>query len=219
MCSQTEVIATVGTAPPRVRDRNRRGEGARLRDEIIAAASEIIAETGDDSDLTLRGVAKRIGIAAPSIYRHFTDVDDLKLTVVNVSLARYGEARDEAQRSASGPGGALIARCRAYCTYALDNPGLYRYMWSHRAPRPVTGMPAFESLAALVRGCQEAGIARASDDPRLLAAEVWAALHGLLLLRMNAPELPWPAPLEGMADQAVARLVLLDRPGSEPRAS
>lgn len=139
--------------------------------------------------------------------------------MVNISLARYIEARDQTSRSTTGPRAALLARCRAYCGYALDNPGLYRYMWSHRAPRPVTGMPAFESLAVLVRGCQEAGVARASDDPRLLAAEVWAALHGLLLLRMNAPELPWPAPLERMADQAVARLVLLDRPGSERRAT
>jgi AcrR family transcriptional regulator len=173
-------------------------------------ASEVIADTGDDRDLTLRGVAKRIGIAAPSIYRHFTDVDDLKLAVVNRSLAQYADARDEAQRSAQGPADALIARCHAYCTYALENPGLYRYMWSHRAPRPITSLPAFESLAALVRGCQEAGVARASDDPRLLAAQVWAALHGLLLLRMDAPGLPWPAPVKRMADQAVARLVVLD---------
>ena len=104
MCSQTEVIATVGTAPPRVRLRNRRGEGARLREQIIAAASEIIAETGDDSALTLRGVAKRIGIAAPSIYRHFTDVDDLKLAVVNRSLAQYADAREAIAEPDEPPG-------------------------------------------------------------------------------------------------------------------
>ena len=32
----------------------------------------------------------------------------------------------------------------------------------------------------------------------------------MVLLRMNAPHFPWPAPLEQMADQAVARLVVLD---------
>ena len=61
-------------APAKARRRNRRGEGDRLREEIITAASQMIGETGDDSALTLRGVARRLGIAAPSIYRHFTAI-------------------------------------------------------------------------------------------------------------------------------------------------
>ena len=56
-----------------VRRRNPRGQGDRLREEIISAASELIAESGDADRLSLRSVAKRIGIAAPSIYRHFPD--------------------------------------------------------------------------------------------------------------------------------------------------
>ena len=52
-----------------VRRRNPRGQGDRLREEIISAASELIAESGDADQLSLRAVAKRIGIAAPSIYR------------------------------------------------------------------------------------------------------------------------------------------------------
>ena len=47
------------------RRRNRRGEGDRLREEIVTAASQMIGEAGDDTALTLRGVARRIGIAAP----------------------------------------------------------------------------------------------------------------------------------------------------------
>jgi hypothetical protein len=54
--------------------------------------------------------------------------------------------------------------------------------------------------------------ARAGDDPHWLAAQVWAALHGLVLLRLNAPGFPWPGPLEQMAGQAVARLIGLDTP-------
>ena len=56
------------------------------------------------------------------------------------------------------------------------------------------------------------------DDPAHLAAQVWADLHGLVLLRMNLPDFPWPAPLEEMADQAVARLIILgDSPHVPPR--
>jgi hypothetical protein len=53
------------TAPPQAQRRNQRGEGGRLREEIITAASQMIGETGDDTALTVRGVARRVGIAAP----------------------------------------------------------------------------------------------------------------------------------------------------------
>ena len=55
---------TEKTAP---RTRNRRGEGNRLRDEIVTAAVELLDETGDEGTVTLRSVARRVGIAAPKI--------------------------------------------------------------------------------------------------------------------------------------------------------
>jgi len=202
----------VQAALPPARRRNRRGEGDRLREEIITAASQMIGETGDDSALTLRGVARRIGIAAPSIYRHFTDVDELKMAVVQRSFAGFAAARDAATPVAADPASALLARCRAYTAFALANPGPYRYLFSQHAPtgdpaRPPVGLPVFDALAESISRCQQAGQARADDDPHWLAAQVWATLHGQVLLRMNAPGFPWPGPLEEMADQAVARLI------------
>ena len=81
---------------PTARRRNRRGQGGRLRQEIITAASQMIGETGDDAALTLRGVARRLGIAAPSLYRHFPAVDELKMAVVQRAFADFARARDAA---------------------------------------------------------------------------------------------------------------------------
>jgi len=202
-------------APPR--RRNRRGEGDRLREEIITAAGQMIGEAGDDSALTLRGVARRIGIAAPSIYRHFTDAGELKMAVVQRAFAEFARARDAATPAGDDPAAALLARCRAYLHFALANPGPYRYLFSQHAPtgdpaRPPVDLPTFQALAESISRCQQVGLARARDDSHWLAAQVWAALHGLVLLRMNAPGFPWPGPLEEMADQAVARLIGLDTP-------
>ena len=199
------------------RRRNRRGQGGRLRQEIITAASQMIGETGDDAALTLRGVARRVGIAAPSIYRHFPDVDELKMAVVRRTFAGFARARDAASGDGDDPAAALLARCRAYLAFALANPGPYRYLFSQHAPtgdpaQSPVDLPAFQALAESISRCQQAGQARAGDDPHWLAAQVWAALHGLVLLRMNAPGFPWPGPLEEMADQAVARLIGLDTP-------
>jgi AcrR family transcriptional regulator len=205
------------TDPPSARGRNRRGEGDRLREEIITAASQIIGEAGDDSALTLRGVARQVGIAAPSIYRHFADVDELKMAVVRQSFAEFGRARDAATSEGDDPAARLLARCRAYTRFALANPGPYRYLFSQHAPtgdpaRPPVDLPVFQALAESISRCQQAGVARADDDPQWLAAQVWAALHGLALLRLNAPGFPWPGPLEQMADQAVARLTGIETP-------
>jgi AcrR family transcriptional regulator len=202
----------VQAAPPAARRRNRRGEGDRLREEIITAASQMIGEAGDDSALTLRGVARRVGIAAPSLYRHFTDVDELKMAVVQRTFADFAAARDAATPAVGEPAAALLARCRAYLAFALANPGPYRYLFSQHAPtgdpaRPPVSLPTFQALAESISRCQRAGLARAGDDPHWLAAQVWATLHGQVLLRLNAPGFPWPGPLEDMADQAVARLI------------
>ena len=53
------------------RARNPRGSGDRLREEIVEAGIRLVDETGDSAALTLRGVARAAGIAAPSIYQHF----------------------------------------------------------------------------------------------------------------------------------------------------
>jgi len=178
-------------------------------------ASELIAESGDADQLSLRAVANRIGIAAPSIYRHFADVEHLKMAVVERSFATFNEARDIASASITDPVEALQARCRTYCRFALEYRGPYRFMFSHQAPpanpaEPSAGNATFQALAHSIERCQEAGRARATDDSLYLAAQVWADLHGLVLLRMNLPDFPWPTSVEEMAEQAVARLLILD---------
>jgi AcrR family transcriptional regulator len=132
-------------------------------------------------------------------------------------------ARDAASGDGDDAAARLLARCRAYVGFALANPGPYRYLFSQHAPTgdPARGpvdLPVFQALAESISRCQQAGLARAGDDPRWLAAQVWAALHGLVLLRLNAPGFPWPGPLEQMADQAAARLIGLDIPAGKHSA-
>jgi AcrR family transcriptional regulator len=211
---------SAGTAAvARGRARNPRGEGARLREELVAAASEMVAETGDVSELSLRGVARAVGIAAPSIYRHFPDLDHLKLAVVERAFHRFADARDQASTEGHDPAQALLARCRAYCRFAVANPGPYRFMFSHEAPKgsPVA-MAAFRALVDSIAKCQEDGLSFTPDGPECLAAQVWAALHGLVILRLNSSDFPWPAPLEQMANDTVTRLVGLTSPSRADQA-
>ncbi len=68
--------------PPAKHRRNARGQGARLTEDIVSGALALIEREGTDEAVTLRAVAREIGIAAPSIYAHFPDRAAIMMAVV-----------------------------------------------------------------------------------------------------------------------------------------
>ena len=74
------------------RHRARRGQGEALRGEILAAARELLAETGNQEAVSVRAVAERVGITTPSIYLHFKDKDDLLDAVCADVFGAFGTA-------------------------------------------------------------------------------------------------------------------------------
>jgi AcrR family transcriptional regulator len=198
------------------RRRNSRGQGERLRDEILDAADALLAESGDASKLSLRGVAKRVGIAATSVYLHFPDIDDLKVAVAARGFAELDKARDAASRDIADPAEALLARVRAYAHFALAHPGRYRLMFGPDLPPTLAydaphspSRQALQTLALSIARCQQAGVSRSGDDPAWLAILLWASVHGVVFLRLDRTRFPWP-PLEDMVDELVQRLVGID---------
>src|SRR5262245_17336837 len=118
----------------RRRRNNPRGQGERLREQLIQAASSLVAETGDAGRLSLRAVAARAGVAATSVYLHFADLDRLKIALVERGFAELSKVRDAASAARNDPAEALVARCRAYGRFAVDHPGLYRLMFGPDLP-------------------------------------------------------------------------------------
>ena len=204
------------------RRRNPRGQGGRLRAEIIDAASEILAESGDPQQLSLRSVARRAGIAATSVYLHFTDIDALTAAVAERNFLELGRAMARAYRAHVNPGLALLAGCRAYYRYAMKNPGQYRVLFGIERPdlrstRPYrleqsAGSPVLEALAKAIERCRGSGLANVDNDARVIAILVWTSLHGIVSLRLSRPRFPWPSPYQ-LIDLTVRRLVGLDSAG------
>jgi len=204
----------------RPRRPNRRGEGSRLRAEIVAAASALLEENGNEDAITLRGVARAIGIAAPSIYAHFPDVD----AILDAVVADAFEDLDAALVDASAAEGDLLGSvCRAYVSFALERPHRYRVMFGrYRAepgapvnrPRPIeelSGATAFQRLVTAVAARAGAGRGRdvGSDrdpDTAETATALWVALHGYASLRASVPAFPWP-PEDALLRTLVDRLV------------
>src|SRR5918997_837619 len=103
----------------RTRERNPQGEGARLRDELIAAAGRLLARDGDVDALSLRGVAREAGVAAPSVYLHFASKGDLLRAFVGSHFAARQRAIETSVPSGYAPASRLLAGCLAYCRYAV----------------------------------------------------------------------------------------------------
>ncbi|GAA2843642.1 TetR/AcrR family transcriptional regulator [Crossiella cryophila] len=190
---------------PRCHARNRRGEGALLRTEILTAATELIEAGGDERAVTLRAVARRAGIAAPSIYPHFPDQPTLMLAVVRQAFADLA-CRLWAATEAAGedPRHRLRAVCTAYLGFARDHPERYRLMFDG-AWKPVVGRggltttlltalgaEALGILTGILRDCVTAGHCT-SQAPETDAVALWLGLHGLAHQRAVRTPFPWPA--------------------------
>jgi AcrR family transcriptional regulator len=203
------------------RRRNRRGEGARLRGDLIEAAARLLESSGSAESVTLRGVAREAGIAAPSIYRHFSDKNQLVEAVVADRFQRLDGALTRAMAGARDAAGALRACCGAYCRFGLEHPGQYQVLFSATLsldPRPKDspGPRVFGRLVNAVQACIDAGVAR-PGDAFAVATNVWVALHGIVSLRTSRPgSFPWP-PVESLIEAVVSGQVGL--PPSSAAAS
>src|SRR5690242_10330359 len=92
--------------------------------EIVAAARELLELEGP-SGLSMRRVADRLGIKAPSIYKHLPDKEALEAALIAEGFAEQAE---EFERALARGGEPLVALARAYRAFAHDHPHLYRLM-------------------------------------------------------------------------------------------
>ena len=200
------------------RTRNKRGEGGRLRPQILAAAAELLDEAGSEEAVTLRAVARRAGIAAPSIYAHFPDRQAILVTLVRDAFAELS-ATLSAAATDPDPVVRLRAVCTAYLDFAGTRPSRYRVMfggvWS--AARALDGDAITEAeaadlgqdvLAVLVealRACAEAGRST-TRDPAADAVALWLGLHGFAHQRAAATVFAWPQDIVERLVDPLARL-------------
>ncbi len=187
------------------RPRNRRGQGGRLREELIEAARRLLATAEREADVSIRAVTREARTAPQSFYLQFASLDELLYAVYALEYEQLRQAMAQAASQAPDPQARLAAVCTAYCQYAQEQPGRYRALTGIRGqPRhpgwdghPLPGAPAFAMLRDTA--AQALAAAGSTADPFLAASTLWAGLHGLITLRASRPAFPWP-PLADMID-------------------
>lgn len=142
--------------------------------QILAAARELLEDEGVDG-LSMRRLGERLGIKAPSLYKHFPSKEALEATLISLGFEEQAELFRAALNDSPEP---LAAMANAYRAYAKRNPQLYRLMYD----RPL-------NRALLVAGTEEAAAApslEATGGDEELARAAWALAHGITIFELNS---------------------------------
>jgi AcrR family transcriptional regulator len=187
------ICQALGVAASANRRRNPRGEGARLREQLLQATTELLDEVGDAGHVSVRAIARRAGVSPTALYLQFPDRDALVAAAVDAGFEAFNAALMEAAAGPQHPRDRLEAMGLAYLAFSERQPALYAILFSAR--RPVLETPlsdrerAFDGLVALLR---QVDASLDADAARELAMLVWSSLHGYAMLRAVRPQLEWP---------------------------
>ncbi len=189
------------------RQRYARGEGDKLRTDLLHAAAELMATHGTLDGISLRAVAREAGVSPTAVYRHFDD----HLTLLRESVAQcwanfYGVLRD-ARDSSDDPFEAFHAAGQAYVRFAMEHRGQYRVLFANTIDLDMSkdeinrlievpegtndaGMSAFQLLVDLV--ADMLAVRDDDRDPFFVAVQVHTWIHGIVHLCGGHPDAPWP---------------------------
>lgn len=182
------------------RRRNPRGQGQLLRAQLVEAAAHLLATLEQPETLTLRQVAREVGVAPASIYSHFPDLGALIEHVLRLRYEELARLMDQAAESAASPLAVLVGRCAAYVRWGVGQPGSYRTLFGGRMPADLVpgsahgpGAELLGSVVAALADAVGADRAQGTDTERWQAGLLlWTALHGLVSLYNDHGNIPWP---------------------------
>ncbi len=110
---------------PARRPKSARGEGDRLRQDLLESAANLMATHGDVDSISLRAVARNAGVSATAVYRHFDDHLTLLREASEYCWANFRDALADARLSSTDP----------FLSFRAHGRGLRPVR--HRSPRAV----------------------------------------------------------------------------------
>jgi AcrR family transcriptional regulator len=125
------------------------------RDDVVAAAAELIDEIGYH-EVTMGLLAQRLGVRAPSLYKHVDGLADLRHRVATLAMTELGDAVRDAMQGRAGRD-ALTALLTATRAYVTAHPGRYTATIGAEFTGPDDPLLAasarvIDSIAAVLRG-------------------------------------------------------------------
>jgi len=176
-------------------------------ERVVEEATALVDERGLGA-LTLADLATRLGVRAPSLYKHVASLDALRQAVAVRSKLEFGDALDAAVGELEGDE-ALRAIALAYRGWAQQHPG--RYSLTLRAAFPGDAEDVVASTHAvriMLRAVEPWGLSEAEGID--VVRSLRALLHGFVALE-EAGAFALPVSLDGSYQRGVDRLIAAHR--------
>lgn len=154
----------------------------RLREAILAAAAQSINADGP-SHLSLRALAREVGVTHTAPRHHFGDKRG-----VLTALAVQGFGQMSAELRAAARSGSFADVGAAYVSYAREHPAHFTVMFQPDLTDPLNGelLAAKSDLMAVLRaGISELEQRGDVSDPDAAALASWSLAHGLATLAIT----------------------------------
>ena len=153
-----------------------------LRDALVQAALQDV-ESGGPEAVNISALAKKLGVSQPAPYRHFADRGALLVAVTAEAFRQFNVLlRDEIEKPSKRS--KLSRLAQAALAFGLRRHGVYRLMFASRtmacAPEDSDLHDAARETYALLLEAMEAPAAGLVRERHAL--QVWAALHGVVML-------------------------------------
>jgi AcrR family transcriptional regulator len=194
-------------------NRKARGQGHERPAEILQAARELFLEHGVEQ-VTTRQIAARVGISQTALYVYFKTKEVILDRLAERAWCGLVKAMDAVEPCPSAPcrpSDRLRATLVTFMRFWLEHPDDYRIVFLRKALRPCAedeimlapGKTLLTRLTNRVEEAVKAGSVRCLGSHQATALSVWAAVSGMVALRLRYPEFPWPPVndhIEAMAD-------------------
>lgn len=185
---------------------------SQVRQAMLAAARAVISTEGY-AGLSMRRLAQDVGYTPKTLYRYFTDKDDLLSELIEEDLAHLVTHLEDVAASQADPAHRLDAVALAYVAYGIAHPHAYQVLFLLRE-HPLSREAAtrqhhiqgrrFQELLLRVLG--DSGRVPAALDLQLVVQALRCALHGVVALRLVRPHTDWTA-WETLVSHLVAGVV------------
>ena len=116
----------------------------RTRRSLVEAAFSQLSADKSFSSLSLREVTREAGIAPTSFYRHFRDVDELGLTMVDESGLMLRQLMRQARQRIEKGGSVIRTSLSTFMEFIANNPNAFRLLLRERSGTS----PAFRAAVA-----------------------------------------------------------------------
>lgn len=171
-------MVTVSTSP-----QTRSYHHGDLRSALVEAGLKAL-EAAPIEELSLRALAREVGVSPTAVYRHFPDKQALLGALAAEGIEQLGQYQQSAAANAAGNSDAFGATGRAYVRWALANPALFRLVFGQG--RDVGSSIFGDNLAA--RLLQDKALRAVHGDAagaQQLMIQAWAVVHGLAMLMLD----------------------------------